>query len=117
MIWNGRAFRRESVGERMSDELENTGQNDDAQEKSDTLAECNVTQEEIDKLNSRFAPKLWLEVLPSQTGTILAAILTNIMTEGLTPNQENILGNFISSVGTLISYKASRDDLDINGNP
>jgi hypothetical protein len=56
-------------------------------------------------------PKSWLETLPSKSGTVLAAILANIMTEGLTPNQENILGNFISSVGSLISYKASRDEL------
>lgn len=56
--------------------------------------------------------KSWLEVLPSCSGTVLAAILANIMTQGLTPNQENILGNFISSVGSLISYKASRDDTE-----
>ena len=59
----------------------------------------------------KFAPKSWLETLPSKSGTVLAAILTNIMTEGLTPNQENILGNFISAVGALIAYKASRDDV------
>ena len=61
--------------------------------------------------NGKFAPTNWLEVLPSKSGTVLAAILANIMTEGLTPNQENILGNFISAVGSLISYKASRDDV------
>lgn len=55
--------------------------------------------------------KTWLEVLPSCSGTVLAAILAEIMTEGLTPEQENILGNFISAVGALISYKASRDEL------
>lgn len=87
------------------------GQNNGASGDSDVLAECDVTQDDIDELCSQFAPKLWLEVLPSQMGTILAAILTNIMTEGLTPNQENILGNFVSSLGSLISYKASRDEL------
>ena len=56
--------------------------------------------------------KTWLEVLPSKGGLLLAALLTEIMTEGLTPDQMNILGNFISSVGSLISYKASRDDLE-----
>lgn len=61
--------------------------------------------------NGKWAPKNWLETLPSKSGTVLAAILANIMTEGLTPTQENILGNFISSVGSLISYKASRDDV------
>ncbi len=61
--------------------------------------------------SGKWAPKSWLETLPSKSGTVLAAILANIMTEGLTPNQENILGNFISAVGSLISYKASRDDV------
>jgi len=57
--------------------------------------------------------KTWLQVLPSKGGLLLAVLLTEIMTEGMTPEQMNILGNFISSVGSLISYKASRDDLDI----
>ncbi len=93
-------------------EGKDTGQNTEASADSDVLAECDVTEDDIDDLCSQFAPKLWLEVLPSQMGTILAAILTNIMTEGLTPTQENILGNFVASVGTMISYKASRDDLN-----
>ena len=56
--------------------------------------------------------KTWLQVLPSRGGVLLAALLVEIMTEGLTPDQMNILGNFVASVGTLISYKASRDDVD-----
>jgi hypothetical protein len=58
------------------------------------------------------SPKSFIELLPSETGTVFAAILANIMTEGLTAQQKNILGNFISAVGALISYKASRDDID-----
>jgi hypothetical protein len=81
-----------------------------AQNNSDVLASCNVTQDDIDNLSSAFAPRLWLEVLPSRAGTILAALLAEIMTEGLTPDQEDILGNFVSAVGALISYKAARDD-------
>lgn len=81
-----------------------TDQND-----ADVLASCDVTQDDIDRLNSAFAPRIWLDVLPSRAGVILAALLAEIMTEGLTPDQENILGNFVSAVGTLISYKASRD--------
>lgn len=96
----------------MSDVLGCTGDSGEAQADSGVLAECEVTQDDVDALNSQFAPKLWLEVLPSNMGTILAAILANIMTEGLTPNQQNVLGNFISVLGTLISYKAARDDLD-----
>ncbi len=96
----------------MSDELENTGQDGETQAGSDVLAECSVTQDDIDDLISQFAPRLWLEVLPSNMGTILAAILANILTEGLNPNQENVLGNFISMLGSLISYKAARDDLN-----
>ena len=94
------------------EDVKDTIQNNGSVGDSDVLAECDVTQDDIDNLCSQFAPKLWLEVLPSQMGTILAAILVNIMTEGLTPTQENILGNFVASVGTLISYKASRDDLN-----
>jgi hypothetical protein len=86
------------------------------QSETGVLASCDVSSKDIDDLNSAFAPKLWLEVLPSSQGTILAAILTNIMTEGLTPEQENILGNFISSLGSLISYKAARDDLSSDTN-
>ena len=59
-----------------------------------------------------FSPKTWLETLPSDTGTVLAAILANIMTKGLSSTQKNILGNFISALGTLISYKAAREDID-----
>jgi hypothetical protein len=58
------------------------------------------------------SPRCWIEVLPSNIGVLLCAVLVNVMTEGLTPSQENILGNFISSIGSLISYKASRNDLD-----
>lgn len=61
---------------------------------------------------SPYAPTLWLDVLPSKQGTVLAAILANIMTEGLTPDQENILGNFISALGALISFKAARNNKD-----
>lgn len=60
------------------------------------------------------APKSFIEILPSKAGTILAALLSNIMSEGLTADQKNILGNFISSVGSLISYKSSRDEIDNN---
>lgn len=80
-----------------------------AQSDADVLASCDVSEDDIDKLNSAFAPRLWLEILPSRASTILAALLADIMTEGLTPDQMDILGNFISSVGSLISYKASRD--------
>lgn len=94
----------------MSDELKNTTEG--TQKNSDVLAKCDVTQDKIDTLNNAFAPKLWLEVLPSQQGTILAAIIANIMTEGLNPNQQNVLGGFISLLGSLISYKSARDGLD-----
>jgi hypothetical protein len=99
-------------GEKIGKEAEDRA----AQSDRDVLASCDVSNGDIDNLNSAFAPKLWLEVLPSSQGTILAAILTNIMTEGLTPEQENILGNFISSLGSLISYKAARDDLSSDTN-
>jgi len=78
---------------------------------ADVLASCDVSQDDIDKLNSAFAPRLRLEILPSRAGAVLAALLAELMTEGLTPDQMDILGNFISSVGSLISYKASRDGL------
>lgn len=57
-----------------------------------------------------FEYKTWLQVLPSNCGLLLASLLAEIMTEGLTPEQIDILGNFISAVGSLISYKASRED-------
>ena len=56
--------------------------------------------------------KTWLEVLPSKGGMLLAVLLAEIMTEGLSPNQMATLGSFISTVGSLISYKSVRDDLD-----
>ncbi len=70
-----------------------------------------ITNDDKEK-GKDFSPKTWLEILPSPSGTILAAILANIMTDGLTVTQQNILGNFISSVGSLISYIAAREDLN-----
>ncbi len=81
------------------------GENDNSDEDS------NEDNEE-DEENEEAGCKIWLEVLPSKGGLLLAALLVEIMTEGMTPNQMNILGNFVASVGTLISYKASRDELD-----
>jgi len=75
----------------------------------DTDEENEDDTEEEDEENQC---KSWLQVLPSKGGLLLAALLVEIMTEGMTPDQMNILGNFIASVGTLISYKASRDDID-----
>jgi hypothetical protein len=80
-----------------------TGNN--AQDNDDGTSEAIVSYSEL-------APKSFLEVVPSEIGTVFAAILANIMTDGLTPTQQNILGNFISAVGSLISYKASRVELD-----
>ena len=80
-----------------------------AQSDADVLASCDVSEDDIDRLNSAFAPRLWLEILPSRAGIVLAALLAEIMTEGLTPDQMDLLGDFASAVGTLISYKASRD--------
>jgi len=97
-------------GDRMG---ENDGKRADkstAQNNADVLVSCDVTKDDIDKLNSAFAPRLWLEVLPSRAGTILAALLAELMTEGLTPAQMDLLGDFVSAVGSLISYKATRDD-------
>lgn len=76
-----------------------------------TNADEAVTNNTEEK-NKDFSPKTWLEILPSPSGTVLAAILANIMSEGLTATQQNILGNFISSVGSLISYIAARQDLN-----
>jgi hypothetical protein len=99
----------------MGDDIGNdTSQNSGSRDDKDVLASYEVTEDDIDSLTSAFAPKLWLEVLPSRMGTLLAATLANIMTEGLTADQENVLGNFISAVGALISYKATRDDLGGN---
>ena len=50
-----------------------------------------------------------LDTLPSASGTLLAAYMANAMTQGMTPDQQNILGNFVSAVGSLISYKASKE--------
>jgi|AGTN01.2.fsa_nt_gi hypothetical protein len=65
-----------------------------------------------DTKTSDAACKMWLQVLPSRGGLLLAVLLAEIMAEGMTPTQMNILGNFISAVGSLISYKASRDEID-----
>ncbi len=55
--------------------------------------------------------------MPSKGGLLLAALLTEVMTEGMTSIQMNILGNFVSAVGSLISYKASRNQLDEDETP
>jgi hypothetical protein len=51
--------------------------------------------------------KTFLEILPSKGGMLLAVLVAEIMTEGLTPTQMNILGNFVTAVGALIAYKSS----------
>jgi|GEM_PF-6216939 len=68
------------------------------------------------KKGADLSPKTFIEILPSNGGTILAALLANVMAEGLSADQQNILGNFISAVGSLISYKASRDELNNENN-
>ena len=80
-----------------------TGNNDSADTEN---------SDEKDTENNAEGCKTWLEVLPSKGGILLAALLAEVMTEGLTPTQMNILGSFIGSVGTLIAYKAARDALD-----
>jgi len=73
-------------------------------------------QDEIETKSIVITSPSFLELLPGKYGTLLAALITNILTEGLTAQQENILGNFLSAVGSLIAYKASRDELDENNN-
>jgi ABC-type Zn2+ transport system substrate-binding protein/surface adhesin len=80
------------------------------QEDDTAKAESNDKEDETDSGEDQC--KTWLQVLPAKGGLLLAALLVEIMTEGMTPTQMNILGNFIASVGTLISYKASRNDID-----
>ena len=75
------------------------------------------SSDEKETENDTAGCKTWLEVLPSKGGILLAALLTEIMTEGLTPTQVNILGSFIGSVGTLMAYKAARDALDYPPEP
>lgn len=70
---------------------------------------------ENDKENNAEGCKSWLEVLPSKKGILLAVLLADVMTEGMTPTQMNILAAFIASVGSLIGYKAARNDLDTPG--
>ena len=66
-------------GERNLTGENNSGKSADKstdQSDADVLASCDVTQEDIDKLNSAFAPRHWLEVLPSRAGVVFAALLT-----------------------------------------
>ena len=84
----------------------------DTSDQEDDTAEAEGNDEEDETDSDEDQCKTWLQVLPAKGGLLLAALLVEIMTEGLTPTQMNILGNFIASVGTLISYKASRDDID-----
>lgn len=86
----------------------------DGEASDDTGAEEDggADEEEDEESGENGAPKIWLEVLPSKGGLLLAALLTEVMTEGMTSIQMNILGNFVSAVGSLISYKASRNQLD-----
>lgn len=87
----------------------NTDKNSDT--KNTDGDDTDTDDDDIDTDSDESGPKIWLEVLPSKGGLVLAALLADIMTDGLTADQENILGNFVSSVGSLISYKAARDDI------
>lgn len=87
----------------------------DAEASDDTGAEEEESTDEAEGEESEESGtscKLWLEVLPAKSGMLLAVLLTEIMTEGMTPSQMNILGNFVSAVGSLIAYKAARVELD-----
>lgn len=102
-----------------TDNKDSKSDSNDTDTSDDTDTEDDTSNNESDTDNSEESEsecefKTWLEVLPSKGGLLLAAVLVEIMTDGLTPNQMNILGNFVASVGTLISYKASRDELDVN---
>ncbi len=88
--------------------------NDDTYEHDSALDPENnqgLDKKETSKQNEACS-KTWLDTISSCNGTLLAASLANIMTEGLTPDQQNILGNFVSAVGSLISYKASKQDVE-----
>lgn len=84
-------------------------ENGEARDDSDTK---DNGEPEDDDSNIKAAFKSWLEVLPSKGGMLLAVLLAEIMTGGLTPAQMGLLGAFVASVGDLISYKAARDGLD-----
>lgn len=84
--------------------------NSDTKSTNDNDNDDGDDSDESDTQDSELQYKTWLQVLPSRGGLVLAALLAEIMTDGLTPDQMNILGNFVSSVGSLISYKASRDE-------
>lgn len=78
----------------------------------DGNGQSNRNQKDVVINTIDISPRTFLELLPSKQGTLLAAAIANIMTEGLNAEQQNILGNFVSVVGALISYKASRDELN-----
>ena len=95
----------------------NTGDSDgkrdaDAEASADACDSTEEDEEEKEQKEEEEEPgcKLWLEALPSKGGMLLAVLIAEIMTEGLTPTQINILGNFVSAVGSLIAYKASREE-------
>ncbi len=87
--------------------------NEDTDDEDTGLAETDENEEDsdVDEEDEESSCKMWLEVLPSKGGLLLAVLITEIMTEGMTPSQMNILGNFVSAIGSLIAYKASRDEL------
>ena len=99
------------------EDKKNTGDSDgkrDAGAEASAEHACGNTEEDAEEEKPEEEEKpgcrLWLEVLPSKGGMLLAVLMAEIMTEGLTPTQINILGNFVSAVGSLISYKASREE-------
>lgn len=64
-----------------------------------------------DTTNGTKQRRIALEVMPSNTQTLFATAIVNILTEGLTAVQENLLGNFLTALGALTLVKAARDDI------
>ena len=79
----------------------------DMQNEGKDTVKTDVSDQENSNQGLMPAPSTWLEVLPSSCGTLLTAVLANVMTEGLNSTQENVLGNFLAAVAAQILYKAS----------
>lgn len=92
-----------------SDDEDQKDIKDNEDEEDDTDDDSNTDEQDAKPKRLSF-----LEVLPSPQGTALAADLANILTMGMNAQQENIFGNFLAAVASLILYKASRDELTEN---
>jgi hypothetical protein len=66
----------------------------------------------MDSENCREEAKTIFDCLPPRSGTILAAVIADILADGLNSNQIAAIGGFITIIGDSLQYISSQMELN-----